>query len=76
MRNAFYLFIFIFPMQYAKTVVCQSHMAPLPLHVKPSYWDFDHALWLYPLPDLYISADSFSTFTKTEAECIVSNPVS
>ncbi|ELU10622.1 hypothetical protein CAPTEDRAFT_182971 [Capitella teleta] len=59
---------------YAKTVVCQSHMTPLPLHVKPTHWDFDHSLWLYPIPDVYVSADSFSTYSKNEAECIVTNP--
>lgn len=27
-----------------------AHLAPLPLSVRPIYWEFDHALRLYPMP--------------------------
>ncbi|RMZ94966.1 DNA polymerase epsilon subunit 2, partial [Brachionus plicatilis] len=36
----------------AKTLICQAHLAPLPLHVVPIYWNYDHVMRLYPLPDL------------------------
>jgi len=35
-----------------KTLVCQGHLAPLPLHAAPIDWGYDHALRLYPLPSL------------------------
>ena len=25
----------------ARTLTCQGHLAPLPLHTAPVYWDFD-----------------------------------
>ena len=28
-------------MQLVKTLIEQSHLAPLPLHVRPIYWDYD-----------------------------------
>lgn len=34
-----------------RTVCDQSHLCPLPVTVKPIYWNFDHAMRLYPLPD-------------------------
>lgn len=32
------------------TVLHQSHLAPLPLPSCPLYWEFDHALRIFPLP--------------------------
>lgn len=34
-----------------RTLCDQSHLCPLPVTVKPIYWNFDHAMRLYPLPD-------------------------
>jgi DNA polymerase epsilon subunit 2 len=34
-----------------RTVCDQSHLCPLPISVKPVYWNYDHVLHLYPLPD-------------------------
>ena len=39
-----------------KTLICQAHLSPLPLHVVPIYWNYDHVMRLYPLPDLVVCA--------------------
>ena len=62
--------------QFVRTMVCQSHLCPLPLHVSPVYWMYDNALHIYPLPDLLVCADKFDPFSNTHAECTVINPVS
>ena len=56
-----------------KTLLSQVHLCPLPLHVRPVYWQHDHALQLYPLPDLVILGDYSSPFTVTDVGCIVTN---
>ncbi|GAQ80362.1 DNA polymerase epsilon subunit B2 [Klebsormidium nitens] len=43
--------------QLAVTVLQQSHLCPLPLQVQPIFWEYDHALRLYPLPDVLVLAD-------------------
>ncbi len=65
--------------QFAKTLVCQGHLCPLPLHVAPLYWAYDNALRLYPLPDLIVCADKYDPFSETPLEdksTRVINPVS
>lgn len=57
-------------------MVCQAHLAPLPLHVLPVYWGLDHCLALHPTPDLIITADKGDAFTTVQNQCIVMNPVS
>ena len=42
----------------------------------PVYWAYDHALHLYPLPDLIVICDKFKSITDTIADCTVINPVS
>ena len=59
---------------FAKTITCQAHLTPLPLHMCPVYWDFDRSLSLYPLPDLVITADKFEPFTAENSGCKVVNP--
>ena len=56
-----------------KTLLSQAHLCPLPLHVRPVYWQCDHALRLYPLPDLIVLGDYSAPFTVTEAGCTVVN---
>eukprot|EP00088_Acartia_fossae_P068060 TRINITY_DN8562_c0_g1_i11.p1 TRINITY_DN8562_c0_g1~~TRINITY_DN8562_c0_g1_i11.p1 ORF type:complete len:542 (-),score=117.00 TRINITY_DN8562_c0_g1_i11:441-2066(-) len=58
----------------ARTLTCQGHLAPLPLHTAPVYWDFDRSLSLYPLPDLVVVADKFEPFSSQNLECQVINP--
>ncbi|XP_069180346.1 DNA polymerase epsilon subunit 2-like [Procambarus clarkii] len=62
------------PAHFAKTVVSQSHLAPLPLHVLPVYWGLDHCLALHPTPDVIITADKGDSFTTTHNQCIIMNP--
>jgi len=62
------------PSHFAKTITCQGHLAPLPLHTCPVFWDHDRALSLYPLPDLVITADKFEPFTAENLGCQVINP--
>ena len=56
-----------------KTLLSQAHLCPLPLHVRPVYWQCDHALRLYPLPDLIVLGDYSAPFTVTEAGCTIVN---
>ncbi|XP_074654952.1 DNA polymerase epsilon subunit 2-like [Tubulanus polymorphus] len=62
------------PMHFAKTIICQGHLSPLPLHVAPIYWSFDNAMRVYPLPDLIVCADKFDPFKVTQSDCSVINP--
>jgi len=59
---------------FAKTITCQAHLTPLPLHTCPVYWDHDRAMSLYPLPDLIVTADKFEPFTAENIGCQVINP--
>ncbi|CCD67651.2 putative DNA polymerase epsilon subunit 2 [Caenorhabditis elegans] len=64
------------PSRYARSVLSQAHLCPLPQHITPVLPDFSHSLSLHPLPDLLITADRFETFTEkvVGADTIVSNP--
>lgn len=62
--------------QLCKTIASVGHLCPLPLHVSPVHWQMDHALTLYPLPDLVILADQFQQFVIPQHGCIFANPSS
>lgn len=58
------------------TLLQQSHLAPLPLPHAPVHWEWDHALWLYPLPHALVLADRSAPQASTVFEdtaCL--NPV-
>ncbi|VEL14642.1 unnamed protein product [Protopolystoma xenopodis] len=38
----------------ARCLISQGHLLPLPGHICPIYWAWDHALQLNPLPDLLV----------------------
>lgn len=61
--------------QFARTLLSQSHLTPLPLHVSPVHWAYDYALSLYPIPDLVIIGDKYDPFTHQWKNTIVTNPV-
>ncbi|XP_038066807.1 DNA polymerase epsilon subunit 2-like [Patiria miniata] len=61
------------PNHFVKTVVCQSHLCPLPLHASPIYWAYDNAMRLYPLPDLVVFGDKYDPFTINNANCKCTN---
>ena len=62
------------PDHFLKTIISQAHMCPLPLHARPLYWMYDHALELYPLPDLVVIGDKCDPFTVSAHECTIANP--
>ncbi len=41
-----------------KTVLDQGHLCPIPLQAAPIYWQYDHALRLYPSPDILVLSES------------------
>ena len=57
------------------TVLQQSHLCPVPLENQSVYWQYDHALHLYPAPDLVVLADSAASaqFVFKDTACV--NPV-
>ena len=59
---------------FAKTIISQAHLCPLPLHARPVYWMYNHTLELYPLPDLVVFGDKCDPFTISAHECTVTNP--
>lgn len=61
------------PNHFTKTILSQAHLCPLPLHTRPVYWQYDHALRLYPLPDLVVMGDKCDPFTITSSDCTVTN---
>jgi len=62
------------PQQFAKTLTSQGHLCPLPGEMCPVYWPYDHALYLYPLPDVVVVGDRFGGFTAEHMDCTVFNP--
>jgi DNA polymerase epsilon subunit 2 len=36
--------------QLVQTILDQTHLSPLPIQVRPTIWEWDHALRLYPMP--------------------------
>lgn len=54
------------------TVLQQSHLCPVPLENQSVYWQYDHALHLYPAPDLVVLADSAASahFTFKDTACV------
>jgi DNA polymerase epsilon subunit 2 len=67
--------ILVFPFQLCHTLITQAHLSPLPVYMTPIYWAYDHALHLYPLPDLIVVCDKFKSITDTIADCTIINPV-
>ncbi|BFF98090.1 DNA polymerase epsilon subunit 2 [Drosophila madeirensis] len=59
--------------QFARTIVCQGHLVPIHPIAMPVHWDYDPALWLYPLPDLVVMGDSCQSFSSSQHGCTVLN---
>ncbi|XP_046460207.1 DNA polymerase epsilon subunit 2-like [Daphnia pulex] len=62
------------PQQFAKTLTSQGHLCPLPGEICPVYWPYDHALYLYPLPDVVVVGDRLGGFTAQNMDCVIFNP--
>ena len=50
-------------------------MTPFPLHLAPTYWSYDHALRMYPLPTALVMCDAsgWGAFKVTYEGCCVIN---
>ncbi|VDM65616.1 unnamed protein product [Strongylus vulgaris] len=59
---------------FAKTILSQAHLSPLPPHVAPILWDFDHVMAMHPMPDLLVVADHFKSFAEILGDTVVCNP--
>lgn len=51
----------------ARTLLAQAHLVPLPLACAPVDWAYDHALRLYPAPDLLVLGDRVERFDSQVA---------
>lgn len=56
------------------TVLQQSHLCPVPLEFQPIYWEWDHALYVYPLPDALVLADAAPAASFQFDSCSCINP--
>ncbi|KAL4448856.1 hypothetical protein ABPG77_007573 [Micractinium sp. CCAP 211/92] len=56
------------------TVLQQSHLCPVPLEYQPIYWEYDHALYAYPLPDALVLADDAPAASFEFDSCSCINP--
>ncbi|CAO3683724.1 unnamed protein product [Umbelopsis ramanniana] len=57
-----------------RTIVDQAHLCPLPLSIRPIYCAYDHALRLYPMPDVLILADRCDNYSTNYEGCHCINP--
>lgn len=64
-----------FLFQFTKTILGQGHLSPFTLNVLPTYWCYDYALSLYPIPDVLVIGDQFKSFSQNFHSCDVINPV-
>lgn len=62
--------------QIGRTLVSQGHLVPMHMIPMPVYWSYDHALQLYPLPDLIVLGDNTKAFNTEIQGCQVMNVVS
>ncbi|KAI3430534.1 hypothetical protein D9Q98_005127 [Chlorella vulgaris] len=56
------------------TVLQQSHLCPVPLEFQPVYWEWDHSLYVYPMPDALVLADSAAAGCFQFDSCSCLNP--
>lgn len=56
------------------TVLQESHMCPVPLEYQPVVWEWDHSLWLYPVPHGLVLADAEPAARFTFDTCSCLNP--
>ena len=65
---------FLFMEQLVQTILDQSHLSPLPQSTRPTLWEYDHALRLYPMPTAVVLADKYERYELTYEGCHVFNP--
>lgn len=59
---------------FARSVLSQAHLCPLPIHSSPTYWMYDHAFRLYPPPDLVVIGDKCDPYSVELDDCFLTNP--
>ena len=57
-----------------KTCLDQGHLSPLPLVNNPIYWNYDHAMRLYPPPDVLVVGDCVEQSVVNYDGCQAMNP--
>ncbi|WWD06489.1 DNA polymerase epsilon subunit B [Kwoniella europaea PYCC6329] len=57
-----------------QTILDQTHLSPLPISIRPTLWEYDHALRLYPMPSALVLADKYERYELTYEGCHVFNP--
>jgi DNA polymerase epsilon subunit 2 len=57
-----------------KTLVDQAHLSPVPVTVTPVYWAQDHALRLFPLPDMVVVCGGGESWETEYMGCPFLNP--
>lgn len=60
--------------QLVQTILDQAHLSPLPQNIRPTLWEYDHALRLYPMPTAVVLADKYERYELTYEGCHVFNP--
>eukprot|EP01132_Coremiostelium_polycephalum_P003661 gene3661-4559_t len=62
--------------QLVLSIFSNSHLCNLSLESRPVYWNYDHALSIYPLPDLLVLGDKSNQFDHKQGGCKCLNPSS
>ncbi len=57
-----------------QTILDQAHLSPLPQNIRPTLWEYDHAMRLYPMPTAIVLADKYERYELTYEGCHVLNP--
>ncbi|KAJ2499953.1 DNA-directed DNA polymerase epsilon, subunit B [Coemansia sp. RSA 1972] len=57
-----------------RTIIDQGHLCPLPQRIRPVYWAYDHAMRMYPVPDVLVLADRFDAYSVNYEKCHSVNP--
>lgn len=60
--------------QVCATVLQEGHLCPIPLEYQPILWEWDHSLWVYPLPHGLVLADSEPAARSRFDTCSCLNP--
>lgn len=55
-----------------KTLLDQSHLCPL--FNRSIYWNFDHCMYLWPIPDVMILADKYEQYEHKYDDTVCFNP--
>jgi len=58
----------------AQTLLDQGHACPIPMSAQQTQWNLDHALYLYPVPDLLCVAEKLAPHAAAYVDCQVVNP--